>query len=543
MKRTLFPSTAALAGATLLVGLGPVWAGAAPATAAPEAGYGGYSAVATAAPVRIEIYEPTIPIPATPQLEVELAYTTVEADSGSALGRASWMWPGDPVGEGMKTFVEQLGLPPQLGEDGYPVQVNSGQPSGEPQQADEPFPGMVMRTSASAERTIAQAGFSPDGQVQDGAGRSGGDEGGDEGTPGVPTLPGVPGADLLSSFGEAITGGLTAAAEEPEEEPAPGGAPGLPPEVAALVDFEGYTSSSQSAVVDDKVVTTARSALASATLLGGLITLEGVVATSTSTSDGAQGTTTGRAVLGGLTIAGQEFSAGPGGFTAAGQGAELPEVPEQLTQALGQLGISIGLPEPDRTVKGDRASGQVAGLVLDIDVKALRRNLDALPLDDLIGALPNDPPELKSTLQALTGLAPRVVVTLGVAETQVDTVKGLTIPTEVPDNNQTGTGGTDGGDGVDAGSAAPAGSAPAASAPGAATGGAPEAAGDLPAAELAGSGLPPLYSIPGALLVGGIALAAVGGSWLRKIGVIALGGGASCTHGLDSGLPDLRKAS
>ena len=66
--------------------------------------------------------------------------------------------------------------------------------------------------------------------------------------------------------------------------------------------------------------------------------------------------------------------------------------------------------------------------------------------------------------------------------------------------------------------------------------------GDLPDNALAGSGLPPLYSIPGAILVGGIALAAVGGTWLRKAGVLALGGAGSCTHGLDSGLPDLRKA-
>jgi hypothetical protein len=540
MKRILFSiSAAALAGAVL-----PVSAGAPPASGAPEAGYGGYSAVATAAPVKIELYEPTIPIPATPQFEVELAYTKVEADSGSSLGRASWMWPGDPVGEGMKTFVEQLGLPPQLGEDGYPVQVNSGQPSGEAEQADEPFPGMVMRTSASADKTIAQAGFSPDGQVQDGRSQDGGDEGGDEGTPGVPTLPGLPGApgaDLLSSFGDAITGGLTTAAAEPEEEPAPGGAPGLPPEVAALVDFEGYTSSSQSAVVDGKVVTTSRAALGDVTLLGGLITLEGLVSTSTSTSDGAKGTNSGRAVLGGLTIAGQEFSGGPDGFTAAGQGGDLPAIPEQLTQGLDQLGIKVLVPKPDRTVKGDQATSQVAGLVVDIDVKALRKQLDALPLDDLIDALPNDPPELKSNLQALAGLAPRVVVTLGVANTKVDTVKGLEIPTEVPDNNHESTGGGAGG-GTSSG-AAPSGSAPSGSAPGAAPGDAPEAAGDLPPAELAGSGLPPLYSLPGALLVGGVALAALGGTWLRKIGVIALGGAGSCSHGLDSGLPDLRKAS
>ena len=57
-----------------------------------------------------------------------------------------------------------------------------------------------------------------------------------------------------------------------------------------------------------------------------------------------------------------------------------------------------------------------------------------------------------------------------------------------------------------------------------------------------GSGLPPLYTIPGAILVGGLALGALGGTWLRRAGVLALGGAGSCAHGLDRGLPDLRKA-
>ncbi len=63
-----------------------------------------------------------------------------------------------------------------------------------------------------------------------------------------------------------------------------------------------------------------------------------------------------------------------------------------------------------------------------------------------------------------------------------------------------------------------------------------------PAAAPVAAGLPPLFSIPGLLLLGGIALAAVAGSYLRRLGAAALGGGASCSHGLDSGLPDLRKA-
>src|SRR3954469_9219418 len=217
MKRILIPiSAAALAGIVL-----PVSAGAPAASAADQAF--GDSSVARGSPVKMEFYEPTIPIPANPQFEVEMGYTKVEADSGSSAGRASWLWPGDPVGEGAKTFGEQLTLPPQLFENGYPVQVNSGQPSGEQQQADEPFPGAVMRTSADATRTVAQAGFSPDGQVGDGTEKTGDGEDGGE-APGVPGLPGLPGTDLLQQLGQAITGGVPTAADE---EPAPSGTPGL----------------------------------------------------------------------------------------------------------------------------------------------------------------------------------------------------------------------------------------------------------------------------------------------------------------------------
>ena len=561
-------SAAALAGAAM-----PILLGTTPASAdaARDPGFSGYSSLATAAPVKIEIYEPTIPIPANPQLEVELGYTKVEADSGSSLGRASWLWPGDPVGEGAKTFGEQLGLPPQLFENGYPVQVNSGQPSGADQQADEPFPGAVMRTSAGEDRTIAQAGFSPDGQVQDGAqqGNGGGGDGGDGqgggggggGVPGLPGLPGVPGlpgsagasggssggssgSDLLAPFGQAITGqgGTGAAADGP----APGGTPGLPPELAALVDVEGYTSSSQNVAGDDRVTTISRAALGDVQLLDGLVTLEGVTSTSTSTTDGATGKATGRSVLGGMTVAGQEFSFGSSGYHAGPQQGDAPAVPDQAAAALKQLGLTVTLPKPAAHHEEGKADSTVSALQVEIDTRTLRKQLDALPIDQLVDALPNDPQELKSAVQAAAGLSPRIVITLGTATTEVETVQGIDIPTDVPDNDPGSTSGGGGGGGTGGAGGAGAGSAgvPSSGSPAATAGGdAPVTDGALPASRLTGAGLPPLYSIPGAILVGGILLAAVGGTWLRKIGAIALGGAGSCPHGLDSGLPDLRKAS
>ncbi|MEP9363546.1 choice-of-anchor P family protein [Nocardioides sp. CN2-186] len=561
-KILLSLSAAALVGAPILIGAGPVSAGAS-AYGAEKPAFSGFSSSAWAAPVKIEIYEPTIPIPATPQAEFEMAYTKVEADSGSSSGRASWLWPGDSIGEGAKTVIENLGLPPELSgplaAQGYPVQVNSSQPSGEAKMADEPFPGTVMETSASDTKTIAQTGFSPDGDVhapQDGSHDGGGKDGG-EGTPGVPGLPEIPGlpalpgqsgvsgspTDALTAFGQAITGTSATTADDPGDDPAPTtpGAPGVPPELAALVDFEGYTSTSQNVASADKVVSSSRSALGDVQLLGGLISLDGVVVTSTSSSDGKAATAGGKASFGGITIAGQDFSFGPSGFDAAGKQTKVPALPDQATKALAQLGVKLTLPKPTLEKKGDQATSEMAGLRIQIDASKLRKKLDALPLDQLVGAVPDEAGQLKSALQAAVGLSPRIVITLGNASSTVDTVQGIAIPSDIPDNDPGHSGGGAGGGGGGAGGASTSGGAPTSATPGAG-GDAPSADGDLPPSSLAGSGLPPLYSIPGAILAGGIALAAVGGTWLRKAGVLALGGAGSCSHGLDSGLPDLRKA-
>ncbi|HWU33084.1 MAG TPA: hypothetical protein VN108_09425, partial [Marmoricola sp.] len=55
-------------------------------------------------------------------------------------------------------------------------------------------------------------------------------------------------------------------------------------------------------------------------------------------------------------------------------------------------------------------------------------------------------------------------------------------------------------------------------------------------------GLPPLGSVPGMLLIGGLILAAGLGWFFRAAALSALGAGSTCPHGLANGLPDLRKA-
>ena len=43
------------------------------------------------------------------------------------------------------------------------------------------------------------------------------------------------------------------------------------------------------------------------------------------------------------------------------------------------------------------------------------------------------------------------------------------------------------------------------------------------------------------LLFAGLGGALLAGSYVRRIGALVLGAGGACPHGLESGLPDLRK--
>lgn len=551
--------------ATGLVAAVLPWASA-PAVAEERKPFSGYSTSAKATPVKLEIYEPTIPVPATPQLELSFGYSTIEADSSSSQGRSSYLWPGDPVGEGLKTIVEQLGLPPELAgpiaAQGYPVQVNSSYPSGPEAEADEPFPGTVMRTTSGEGNVSASTGFSSDCDVAAPAASGGGAPG----VPGLPGLPGIPdlpapelpelpgGLGALTSAFPGLEQSLAAPTGEQAEQPASdeptaeeAAACQIPPALSALVDLGGYVSTSRSVVADGAVTTTSRAALGDVRLLGGIVTISGVHATATASSNGKKGVPSGQARFGTVAIAGQEFAFGPDGFTAAGRSGNIPGLPDDPAAALAELGITLTLPKPEKVVEGDEATTTLAALQVEIDTAILAPVLTRIPLATLLQGVPF-PPEaaiLKSLIGALPNLAPRVVLTLGQAESTVDTVQGIapppvppTDPTDPPTGEET-TAPADGGGtaGGGSGTTPPAGSS---TPPSAAGGGAPSA-GELPPSAPAAAGLPPLFSIPGLLLLGGIALASVAGTYLRRLGAAALGGGASCSHGLDSGLPDLRR--
>jgi hypothetical protein len=485
---------------------------------APVRGFGGYTTRAWSAPVKLEIYEPMIPFPVTPQLEIEMAYSEVEADSGQGRGRSSYLWPGDAIGEGFKTIIEQFGLPPSLGKDGYPVQVNALFPGGPDFESDEPLPGLIQRAGSEDGHHYAETAFSSDNQAQD---RDEGD--GDDGglVPGLP-LPGLDG--LL---------GLLSGESGEEDSPS---TLGLPPALGAIVDLGGFTSVAKTDT-DTSVTTVARSSFGDIALLGGLIRIEGLKVRAEVSSDGTTGKASGTSAYGELVALGQRFAFGPDGFEAVGQHFPIPGLPDQASEALAMLGIKISFPKPVYEKDGDSAKATVTGMVVEIDMGPFKKLLDQLPLADLIDMLPEQAGQLKDGLALVTGLSSRVVVSLANAAAAVDTVAPIEPPTVEPTDPATeepADPGTEVAPPIDT----PPLTTPETTDPGT---GVTETPDDLDAAPL-GAGLPPLFSIPGLLLVGGIALATVAGSYFRKVGAAALGSGAPCPHGLDSGLPDLRKA-
>lgn len=517
---------AMVAGAALAVTVAaPSWAADSATT-----GYGGFSVSGSATPLRIEFYEPAIPIPASPQLEFNFSYTHVEGSSGpTSKARASAMWPGSPIGEGLKTFVTQLGLPAALAANGYPVQVNAQSPGDDDSARQEFFPGMVGRVRTDDDGAVARAGYSLDGKVA-------GDDDADSGAGGL--LAAAKDGDL-SALGQ-LLGGNQSAAEE-----AAGGPLGA---LGALVDVGGMSSSSRTSYTPDSVRVTATSRLGVVKLLGGLVQLDGVTTTSRTTSslDGAKTKPT--VSFGGLTIAGTAFKLTSDGIVAAGKTTAIPGLSDVPGEALKQLGISIDLSKPSRQVDKTAGSSMIAGPTITIRTAPLLKliSLDKLGLGALINKLPDSAGQAKGLLLAALQAHPEVVLKLGQVSSQAQTVAGVPIddggtqPTSTasPTSEATPTG-TDGGDdttvppGDDTGVGSDVPDAVAADKV------APVNADITPTSGV--PGLPPLGSVPGMLTMGGLVLAAGAGWWLRNGLAAVFGAGGSCSHGLPSGLPDLRK--
>ena len=231
-----------------------------------------------------------------------------------------------------------------------------------------------------------------------------------------------------------------------------------------------------------------------------------------------------------MTIAGQKFSYGPEGFTAAGKNTPIPGIPSSAADLLKQLGVAIEVPKPEVTAKGSTGSISAEAVRITLMTKPLRSKLPSLPLDDLVNGLPPFPGQanvLKGLLLSLNTMTPKMVLHVGYANVSADTISVADL-------------------GGSAGTAAPASKGTSLSGGAPSLGDTPQVTGgDLkstPETVPVAKGLPPLGSLPMLLLLAGLALAAGAAWYLRYAGLLLFGGASACPFGLAAGIPDLRKA-
>jgi hypothetical protein len=506
-KRTL----ALFAGAALAV---LAWPG--PSSA--DTSLGGYSGVAQAEAIRIQIFEPVLPIPADPdkpQVDGGVAYAKSNVDTGPVTrATASYLWPGDVLGDGFGAL---------LGNDKaqYPVQVNSRYP----ETASSPAKNTAQLTDGNG-MTTSTDGFNTKARVT-GLGIAG------------------PDTDLLSGIGKGLRNlpGLGNPTAPPAKD-----LPSLPVPVgkllAALATVQNVQSTTNVDVGKNTVTSTAQTQLSNISLLGGLINIDSMEATSTTVSNGKTAKTSGSVRPGAITVAGTDLGLVDQGVQLGDSSTKLPDLPSAVTDLLAKIGIAINYAPSTRTSDGATAALASDALVISVDTQPLKTalNIGGLirPLQDLISKIPH----LGSTLGPLLGLGPKIVIRIGDVFSTATAAPAYVVPPVNPSGgNPNPHGGnpgnpnpggvppinTGGGTPIDSGGGVPL---PTPSTPGSTT--------PTPTQPSAFK-LPGLGDVPRAMIVGGLALAVVLGWLFRMLGGFILGGPRSCAYGLSTGVPDLRK--
>lgn len=479
--------------ATVLVGLvTPVVLPPAPAAA--ETSFGGFSAVAEAAVVRIGIYEPAFPIPAEPQLDVSLGYTRSNTSTGpNTRSLASYLWPGDTLGDGIGTL---------LGNDdlSYPVKVSSKFPASD---------------SAPAENAI---------QITDGNGMA---TSADE-TKAAATVNGLQvGGNLASGTGS----GMCALLKQTCPDLGPGVELPLPVATAASMDV---ARSHSTISLGDEVVSKARARATGLSLLAGLITIDGVDMNATASSDGKVGKTDGRLAITGLTVAGKKVDLG-GSVDVDGKTTELPKVPLDLPQ----LGIKVEYLHSTKKIDG--ASGKLAatGLTITVDAAVLGKQLKLGALSEPLAPVLGEIPQLGPLLIGLLQFGTKIVINVGdvrVAATASPAYAGDPLEAVAPsDATAQDAAAASGGAGADAGvpgEVPPVGDVP--------VGEVPLAVSETTSPVASTFQFPGLSQTPSLLLLGGLLLAGLIGWLFKGIGAFFLGAD-NCLLGASVGVPNLRE--
>ncbi len=533
-----------IAGGVIVASATLLWPGPAGATSK----LGGYTASVDASVVHIELYEPVIPVPASPQGELSIGYAQATAQSGTTRALASYLWPGSVVGDGFDQITNQPGST-------YPVQVNSRYPA--TQQAPKSnhaqlTKGNGMQTYADPDQARATTSglgiHAPDTNPLDGAGSGLGQLVSNEPAPGGGSNP----LPLPSSLPVPTTApsGLPKAPKPPKS-PVP-----VPAPLAALATVHGMTSTANIDARGSRVISSALATAKEVDLLAGMITLKDVTVDTRIISNGKHATNVGGVTIAAMSIAGHPIALGKHGLEITGQKAPAPDVPAQLTSGLKQLGISFSISPAKQSTKGPSGTFTGQGMTVTVDTAVLRKKLDS-PVNTLAKSLPSD---LSTQLAPLFALRPKLVFKIGETRNSATSAPPFVIPPitppvthhgggAVPPPATGGGGGSTGGLGgvTGTGSSTTGGTTTGTTTTGTggtATGGTSGGGGGTvtpTAQQPAALSLPALGTMPRLFILGGLVLAAGLGWALQTAGGSLLGGTSSCAYGLRKGVPNLRK--
>ena len=276
-------------------------------------------------------------------------------------------------------------------------------------------------------------------------------------------------------------------------------------EVEGVLETGAASSRTSNKVEGDLAVANAQASV-SDVRLAGVIGIEEVTSFAEATSDGTTGKLSGRTVVKGVTIQDVAVTVDRDGVHAAGNDAPIPiaGTTDPMNEQLAAAGISMFVAEPLDTIDGPTAARSLGGLIITFQPKVLAQNLPP-------GILSGLPPEVPGFL---TTFDQTITIALGGIAVRASASPPFAPPPPPPPPPS----GDDGGLGVPpAPSVAPPAAEPT-------TGPAPS--------PVSGSEPPSGASLPVAVAVAGLVLAAVGSRGLRVVADRALFGApatAACT--------------
>ena len=191
------------------------------------------------------------------------------------------------------------------------------------------------------------------------------------------------------------------------------------PDTSPLVDVGASTSTNKTTIKDSLVTSQAVSTVKSINIAG-MITIEGMTASATSTSDGVKGKPTASLQIGKVSVGGQAAYIDGDGVhlvsqnpVAAGVTAGLEQT---LQKTLTQDGISLRTISPKTSVKAGQATADAGGLAIVLERTVPALGVPGVPSVNLPGQAPIvlGTPDIRLHVELLIGYARAIANATGV---------------------------------------------------------------------------------------------------------------------------------